>query len=333
MTAVGMAAKVGRSESLELLIEAGADVNMTNQNAVPPLICAVQSFTVRSLINHERCIDILIKAGADVNAPFVTCPARCLKSEILAMLLGAGADAKLFPLHELVGSYGQLERVEMFIQKGADVNKQDNNGDTPMYRAASLGESTCMELFVKSGADVNTSDNHGVTPLMKVAETLGSCRIEASKNPELLSLIVLQIEKKNIHSTNLRYTELISILLKFGARINCRDDLGRNALELACLHPDTQNCKKYSCMFLYATGEILDGDKLKDDKIPEYFQKLKENLDLKHLCREAIRKHLIDLDPHENLFGRIPELGLPSVLSEYLLYDYSLDENKFHWWI
>ena len=70
--------------------------------------------------------------------------------------------------------------------------------------------------------------------------------------------------------------------------------MGRNALELACLHPDTQNCKKYSCMFLYATGEILDGDKLKDDKIPipEYFQKLKENLDLKHLCREAIRKHM-----------------------------------------
>ena len=113
--------------------------------------------------------------------------------------------------------------------------------------------------------------------------------------------------------------------------------MGRNALELACLHPDTQNCKKYSYMFLYAIGEILDCDKLKDDKIAEYFQKLKENLkdnlDLKHLCREAIRKHLIDVDPHEHLFGRIPELGLPSLVTEYLLYDYSLDENKFHWWI
>ena len=50
------------------------------------------------------------------------------------------------------------------------MNKQNNSGETPMYRAASIGDSTCMELFVKSGADVNTPDNHGVTPLMKVAE-------------------------------------------------------------------------------------------------------------------------------------------------------------------
>ena len=332
MTVLGMAAKVGQSESLELLIEAGADVNrsMTKKNVMPPLICAVQSFISESLINNKRCIEILIKAGADVNAPFVTCPGACI-SEILAMLLGAGADVKLFPLHQVVGSYRQLERVKLLIQKGADVNKQNNSGETPMYRAASIGDSTCMELFVKSGADVNTPDNHGVTPLMKVAETLGRCRIEGPK------MIGLQLEKNSIHRCNLRYTELIRILLKLGARINCRDNLGRNALELACLHPDTENCKKYSYMFLYAIGEILDCDKLKDEKIAEYFQKLKENLednlDLKHLCREAIRKHLIDVDPHEHLFGRIPELGLPSLVTEYLLYDYSLDENKFHWWI
>ena len=48
---------------------------------------------------------------------------------------------------------------------------------------------------------------------------------------------------------------------------------------------------------------------------------------LKHLCRETIRKHLLDIDPLENLFGRIPQLGLPSSLTVYLLYSLSLDDD------
>ena len=48
---------------------------------------------------------------------------------------------------------------------------------------------------------------------------------------------------------------------------------------------------------------------------------------LKNLCRETIRKHLLNLDPHENLFHRIPRLEgiLPILLIEYLLYDMSLE--------
>ena len=109
MTVMGMAATTGQFESLELLIEAGADVNMKIQQTVPPLVCAVQRY-IPGAINHKRCVEILIKAGADVNAPFVNCPAKCLH-DIVALPLDAGADAKLFPLHELVGSI-QLERIE-----------------------------------------------------------------------------------------------------------------------------------------------------------------------------------------------------------------------------
>ena len=92
-------------------------------------------------------------------------------------------------------------------------------------------------------------------------------------------------------------------------------------------------------MLLYAAGETLDGPtvtvrdrrrfgRLIDIIIPEYFQEIKQNLDLKHLCREAIRKHLIGLDPHEHLFGRIPKLGLPSLVTVFLLYDCSLDYRR-----
>ena len=48
---------------------------------------------------------------------------------------------------------------------------------------------------------------------------------------------------------------------------------------------------------------------------------------LKVACRDAIRKHLLDLNSHEHLFNRIPRLGLPHSLSDYLLYHTSLDDD------
>ena len=52
---------------------------------------------------------------------------------------------------------------------------------------------------------------------------------------------------------------------------------------------------------------------------------LKE-LSLKHLCRKAIRKHLLVIDPHQHLFYIVPRLGLPDCLSRYLVYDIEIDD-------
>ena len=79
-------------------------------------------------------------------------------------------------------------------------------------------------------------------------------------------------------------------------------------------------------MLLFAAGEIID-----DITVEKFdFRKSVELPDLlfclQYLCREAIRRHMINLDPHTHLFSRIPKLGLPTLLTEYLLYDVSLDE-------
>ena len=47
-------------------------------------------------------------------------------------------------------------------------------------------------------------------------------------------------------------------------------------------------------------------------------------LSLRHLCREAIRNYLLKLNRHKHLFGRVPNLGLPTSLSSYLLYNMEL---------
>ena len=78
-------------------------------------------------------------------------------------------------------------------------------------------------------------------------------------------------------------------------------------------------------ILLYAAGETLDGTDV--DKIPEELKFEEEKFQLKHICREAIRKHLLELDPHQHLFGRIPQLDLPSIVTEYLLFNQSLDDD------
>ena len=62
--------------------------------------------------------------------------------------------------------------------------------------------------------------------------------------------------------------------------------------------------------------------------IPNYLKHDDEKFHLKHLCRMAIRKHLLKLDPHTHLFDRVPKLGLPFLLTDYLLFNMSIEKKN-----
>ena len=90
-------------------------------------------------------------------------------------------------------------------------------------------------------------------------------------------------------------------------------------------------------MLLLAAGETVEGNSVKrihfngysynyTQDVPQYLQDLKKiQLSLKWVCRDIIRKKLVQSDPHTNLFIRIPKLGLPKILQSYLLYDMSVE--------
>ena len=50
-------------------------------------------------------------------------------------------------------------------------------------------------------------------------------------------------------------------------------------------------------------------------------------VDLKSACRGTIRRHLIEINPHSNLFNTTARLGLPSRLRDFLLYNVSLENE------
>ena len=118
---------------------------------------------------------------------------------------------------------------------------------------------------------------------------------------------------------NVKY---IKKLLQAGIHINRTGSCHQNALKIIV---DEAFDYKDSIMILYAAGETLDG--IHEDDVPKELKFENEKLELKHICREAIRKHLLKLDPHQHLFFRIPKLELPSLITEYLLFNMSLDTD------
>jgi ankyrin repeat protein len=69
-----------------------------------------------------------------------------------------------FELHR-AAKKGDLISVKSLINQKAEVDKPDEQGNTPLYEAAREGHKDIAELLIEHGADVNKSGEHSFTPL------------------------------------------------------------------------------------------------------------------------------------------------------------------------
>ena len=132
---------------------------------------------------------------------------------------------------------------------------------------------------------------------------------DASRNSPLIS------------AAEFGHDKCVLLLLQANAEINKRNREGHNALEKHLLSGNSRNDD--IVMYLYAAGETIM--RIPDHQIPDALQHEEEQIQLKNICRQATRKHLINPNPHSQLFKVMPLLGLPRPLTEYLLFYKSLD--------
>ena len=298
------AAERGHVECVKAVLTAGADVNSEHSNGKTPIIFAAEKGRV-------ECVKAIVKAGADVNSQnnfgdtALTSAAVNGHVECVDLVIPVGADVNTkgtLDRTDLIWAAigGHDESLGVMIQAGANVSMQDQPGCTGLIGAAEYQHDKCVELPISAGADVNKQINTGHTALIQAA-----------------------IYAHSAHS--------ISLLLSSGGKINVTasdsynaNNIRFNALELCLRYSDVQE----NIMLLYAAGDTIGGTKV---RVPDYLKELikgRQGLNLQHQCRQTIRKHLIELDPHKNLFNRVPRLGLPSQLQKYLLYYVSLDYDN-----
>ena len=247
--------------------------------------------------------------------------------ESVKKLLEAGANVNglgpVYPGTPLLQATqnGNHECVDLLLEAGADVNKANSQNITPLIYAAYCDWYKLVEKFIGAGADVNAVDNEGRTAL------IAATKLEVSR-----PILDEHLELSRIKS--------VKLILQAGAHINTASEEVCNALQFFSSRPLKDRDLK---MLLYAAGEkirwVNDFEQKRKEarenhsrdwreiRVPKYMRFTDIRLRLLHICREAIRNHLLEIDPHTpHLFERVPKLDqLPVSLREFLLYDLSLE--------
>ena len=290
------AADMGNSDCVNKLVAAGADVNKMDDTNGTALSYAAMG-------GQGRCIKILIEAGADVN--MMTGKARidlseCRRTALMWLLISdfegrpALEEGDLMCYHMSNNQYSAMiqksshgEGFNALLAAGADVNIIDGNGYSALIYALMLKDKPqYTKKLLDAGANVNMVYRPKISPL--------------------ISALIHQAVKN------------VDLLLKAGAVVNAEN----SDFLFTCCDGNWKNVK----LLLRAGLRINTNRTIPPEVISEHVKQKNSQIHLKHLCRVRIRNHLLELDPHQNLFVRVPQLGLPKSLVSYLLYDVSMDD-------
>lgn len=197
-------------DSVQLLIDSGADVNAKDGRGNTALIYATEA---RPSINLA-VTEMLVKAGADVNAkgeggmtPLMHAAMhddpRVVKRLIEVQADHALTDARGWTalMHATRKDRGYPAIIELLIKSGAEVDATHQRGGTALSIACYNGHVRAVELLLDAGADVNVKDQAGWTPL-----------ICACVNG---------------------HTPIVKLLLAAGAEVNAKDAGGRTPWRVA----------------------------------------------------------------------------------------------------
>jgi len=221
------AAQKGDTRSIQHLLQKGAAIEAKDRDGSTPLALAAN-------YRHADTAKELLAKGADPVAGglagigVLSDAAVASNSTRVALILERGSDSKtsskaLFAMSEgrpLVLNENRqdvpVERsfpddseiVQLLVGHGADIEARDEEGATPLMRAAEFGQTGIVRALLEHGAKVEAKDKYGNTALIAAA-----CECAVVDMPDTLPSMKLLLEK--------------------GADVNAKNKHGNTALTVA----------------------------------------------------------------------------------------------------
>ena len=151
-TALHYAADKGKIEIVKKLVETGTPIDHKDNEGKTPLILAF-------IEGKQDCFEYLLSKGADIN------------SRIYGESEG-GYDSNGQTLLHKVILFGNGKMVKYLVEKGANLEERNSEGQTPLHFACSVAEPDIdiITYLLEKGAYVNAQDVSYVTP-MKYAQS------------------------------------------------------------------------------------------------------------------------------------------------------------------
>ena len=108
------------------------------------------------------------------------CAVYARNNAMVKLLLDHGAKSQLDDSLRHAAFAGEADIVRMLIDRHANLNVREINGETPLYQAASEGHKEVILILLEAGADASIGDKNGETPVAVAKK---------SKHPETADLI------------------------------------------------------------------------------------------------------------------------------------------------
>ena len=264
MTPLHYAAEVGCPNVARLLLEHGADVGLQNDFGQVPL--HLVSGLISNKDEDERLLLarlLLMGSCAGVNAQDfdgktpLHYASDNRRPKIVQLLLAHGANAQAVdyrghnPLHDeetLLSDYKEgphdvLKVTQPLLEQGVDINVLDENHETPLHIASSLGLFEKIRVLLDLGAKANLKNIHGQVPLHLISQN----QFLNEGNVNVTRLLLQQGTDVNtrdkqqatpLHFASFRgYFEITRALLDHGADVNARNADGQTPLHRVSMSP------------------------------------------------------------------------------------------------
>ncbi|KAK7919356.1 hypothetical protein WMY93_010640 [Mugilogobius chulae] len=237
-TPLHVAAKYGKIEVANLLLQKGAQADAAGKSGLTPLHVAAH-------YDNQKVALLLLNQGASPHAAAkngytpLHIAAKKNQMEIATTLLEYGASTNtvtrqgITPLH-LAAQEGNVDMVTLLLARDAPINTGNKSGLTPLHLAAQEDKVNVAEVLVNQGATIDPETKLGYTPL-HVACHYGNIKMV---NFLLKNQAKVNAKTKNgytpLHQAAQQgHTHIINLLLRHGASPNELTANGNSALSIA----------------------------------------------------------------------------------------------------